>query len=114
MAFGTRVRFDELRQLAFGSIGAAYAAVGAATSDHTRLFTIHNSTDVDLYVSLDGVTTHLRLFSGEARVLDLTANRVQNDGLFLSSGTIFWVKEVGAAPSSGSIWIEVMYADGGV
>jgi hypothetical protein len=114
MAYGTRVRFEELRQLAFGAIGAAYVACGGATGDHTRLFTIHNMTDVDLYVSLDGSTTQLRVVSGEARVLDLTANKVRDDGLFVPQGTTFWVKAVAGAPSSGAFWIEVMYADGGI
>ena len=114
MAYGTRVRFEELRQLAFGAIGAGYVACGSATIDHTRLFTIHNSTDVDLHVSLDGTTTQMRVVTGEARVLDLTANKVRDDGLFIPVGTIFWVKAVAGAPASGAFWIEVMYADGGI
>ena len=43
MAYGTRVRFEELREAAFGAIAAGYTAVGGATSDHTRLFSIFNS-----------------------------------------------------------------------
>lgn len=114
MAYGTRVRFEALRELAFGGIGAAYAAVGGATSDHTRLVTFNNTTDTDLYVSTNGVTDHLRVATGSGKVFDLTTNKVRDDGLFFDQGTTFYVKRAAGAPSTGLIWIEVMYADGGV
>lgn len=114
MAFGTRARFEAIKEAGFANILAAYSAVGTATTDHTRLITLHNTTDVEVYVSLDGSTNHLRMPSGEARVLDLTTNRVKDDGLFIAEGTTFWVKRVAGAPGSGSFWVEVMYADGGV
>jgi len=114
MAFGTRVRFEELREVAFGGIGAAYAAVGGSTSDHTRLVAFYNATDKDVYISLNGVTNHLRIASGSGQVLDLTANKVRDDGLFVDLGTVFYVKRASGAPTSGTLWIQVMYANGGV
>lgn len=114
MAYGTRVRFEELRELPFGSIVAGYTAVGGATNDHTRLVTFNNTTDTDLYVSTNGVTNHLRIASGSGKVLDLTTNKVRDDGLFVDQGTVFYAKRASGAPSTGLIWIEVMYADGGV
>ena len=114
MAFGTRVRFEELRELAFGGIGAAYVAVGGATNDHTRLVTFNNTTDTDLYISTNGVTNHLRVASRSGKVFDLTTNKVRDDGYFVDKGTVFYVKRTAGAPSSGLLWIEVMYADGGV
>lgn len=114
MAYGTRVRFEELRELAFGGIGVNYAAVGGATNDHTRLVAMYNTTDTDLYLSLNGATNHLRLASGSGKVFDLTTNKVRDDGLFVDQGTVFYVKRASGAPSTGEIWIEVMYADGGV
>lgn len=114
MAFGTRVRFEEIREAAFGAIGAAYLAVGGATSDHTRLVSFFNSTDADVYISLNGATNHLRIAAGSGQILDLTTNKVKDDGLFIDEGTIFYQKRVGAAPTTGSLWIQVMYADGGV
>jgi len=114
MAYGTRVRFEELRLAAFGAIGAAYAAIGGATSDHTRLVSIFNSTDADIDISLNGVTTHMRIAAGSGQVLDLTTNKVRDDGLFIDQGTIFYQKRSAGAPSTGNLWIQVMYADGGV
>ena len=114
MAYGTRVRFEAIREAAFGTIGAAYSAVGSATGDHTRLAAIFNSTDADVYIPLDGVTNHLRIASGSGQIFDLTTNKVRDDGLFIAQGTTFYVKRAAGAPSSGLVWIEVLYADGGV
>ena len=113
MAYGTRVRFEELREAAFGALAAGNSA-GGATSDHTRLVSFFNTTDKDVYISLNGVTNHIRLATGTGQVLDLTTNKVRDDGLFIDQGTTFYVKRASGAPTSGSLWIQVMYADGGV
>ena len=114
MAFGTRVRFEELREAGFAAILAGYTAVGGATSDHTRLIAFYNSTDADIYISFNGVTNHLRIASGSGQVLDLTTNKVRDDGLFIDKGTVLYAKRAAGAPTSGTLWIQVMYADGGV
>lgn len=114
MAYGTAVNFEALRTVAFAGIGAGYTAVGTATTDHTRLFSVFNSTDVDVIISLDGVTDHIRVASGSGQIFDLTANKVRDDGLFIREGTIFYIKRAAGAASSGNVWIEVMAAQGGV
>ena len=114
MAFGTRVRFEAIREVAFGLIAAGYTAVGLKTTDHTRLISFFNSTGADIYISLDGVTNHLRIAAGSGQVLDLTTNKVRDDGLFIDEGTVFYQKRAAGAPSTGNLWIQVMYADGGV
>lgn len=114
MAFGTKVDFDAVREISFGSISASYTAIGTALTDHARLFCISNSTDVEVYISFDGVTNHLRLAANSFKLFDLTANEVQEDGFFLSVGTSFYVKRVSGAPASGAVWVEVLAATGGV
>ena len=114
MAYGRRVRFEELRQLAFGSIGAGYVAIGGATNDFTRIAAMFNSTDTDVDISLDGVTTQIRIAAGSGQIFDFTSNEVPDDGFFIDKGTVFYVKEAAGAPSKGAVWIEVVYADGGV
>jgi len=114
MTFGTRVIFEPLRTVAFGGIGAAYAPVGSAMSHHARLVSFFNSTDADLIISLDNVNDHVRVAAGTGQVFDLTANKVKDDGLFVSKGTIFFVKRAVGAPSVGNFWIQVMAAHGGV
>lgn len=114
MAYGTRVQFEAVKEIAFGSIGATYSAIGTATTDHTRLVCITNTTDTDVYISLDAITNHLRIATNSFKLLDLTTNKVQDDGLFIDVGTIFYIKRTSGAPASGTVWVEVLYAGGGV
>jgi hypothetical protein len=114
MAFGTRAQFDAVRQLAFGSISGTYAAVGTALTDHARIVILSNSTDADMYASVDGVTNNFRIAPNSFRLIDFSTNKIRDDGLFVSVGTQFYVKQVSAAPTRGAFWIEVVFAAGGV
>lgn len=114
MAYGTRAKFDAVRELAFGSISGTYAAVGTALTDHARLVRFVNATDAQLYISLDGVTDQIRMAANSFFILDFSANKIRDDGLFLPIGTIFYTKQVSGAPSTGSLWIEVVSGAGGV
>jgi len=113
MAYGTKVAFEPVREVAFGSIGAAYAAVGTATTDYTRLIGCSNNTDAEIYVSFDGITNHLRLAASSFQLYDLTANAI-HVGNFISQGTTIYVKRVSGAPTTGDAWFTVMYSQGGV
>lgn len=114
MAYGTKVAFEAVREVAAASITGTYTAVGTATIDHSRLISISNATNAEVYISFDGTTNNLRMASNSFKLFDFTSNKVQNDGLFLAEGTIFYIKLVGAAATTGSVWIEVAYALGGV
>lgn len=114
MAYGTRVQFEAVREIAFGDVSASYAAVGSPLNNHIRLITFTNGMDQDLYVSFDGTTDHLRIASNSFKLLDLSTNKVRNDGLFISIGTQIYVKEVSASVTSGDFWVEACYAEGGV
>ena len=114
MAYGRTARFEGVREIAFGAIGAGYGAIGAITTDYTRLFTITNETNQPIYISFDGVTDHLRFVSGASRMYNVSANKVRDDGLFLPKRTVFYISHGGVAPGSGLVAVEVMYASGGV
>lgn len=114
MAYGTRAVLAPVRELAFGSISGAYAAVGTRLTDHARLIRFVNGTDAQLYVSFDGTTDQIRMAANSFFIMDFSANKVRDDGLFVPVGTIFYTKQVSGAPTSGSIWIEVVSAAGGV
>ncbi len=115
MAFGTRVKFEAVREVAFGGVGAAYTALGSALGDRARIVTVYNTTDTDVYISDDGVTDKWRIPSGSGKVLDLTAAKVRDDGLFVHEGTVFYQKRTAmGAPTVGNVWIEVTAADGGI
>lgn len=113
MAYGTKVAFEAVREAAFGAITANYTAVGSATSDYVRIMAINNSTNEEVYISFDGTTNHLRLAANSFKLFDFTASSVHDDGFFLSNRTIFYVKHLGVAPTSGSVWIEVIVGEGG-
>lgn len=114
MAYGTRATFEAVREAAFGSVGAAYAALGSAIADHARLVRFVNTCNAEVYISLDNSTNHIRLAAGSFFIIDLSSNKVRDDGLFIPIGTVFYQKYVTGAPTSGSVWVEVMYAEGGV
>lgn len=110
MAYGRRVRFEAVREVAFGGIGAAYAALGAALTDNARIIALTNTTDAEVYISFDGVTNHLRLAAGSFKLLDLTTNKVRDDGYFLPTGTQIFQMRVAGAPTSGAFWAEIITA----
>lgn len=113
MAYGTRVQFEAVREVAFGAITANYTALGAILSDYTRLIAVNNSTDAEVYISLDGVNDHLRIAVNSFKLLDLTANTVHDDGFFIARNTQIYIKRVAGAPTVGAVWVEVMFGAGG-
>ena len=110
MAYGRRVQFEAVREVAFGGIGAAYAALGTALTDNARLLGITNATDAEVYISFYGVTNHLRLAAGSFKLYDLTTNKVRDDGYFLPTGTVIPQMRVAGAPTVGALWAEVITA----
>lgn len=109
MGYPKRLRIDAIRTVAFGGIGAAYAAVGAALTEPCRIFCLTNLTDVDVYFSLDGVTDHFIVPSNSFKLIDITANKVRDEGFFISEGTVFYIVRVAGAPTTGSAYIEVLH-----
>lgn len=113
MAYGTRAAYEPIRELAFGSITASYQAVGNAISDHARIVRFVNTMDKAIYISLDGTTNEDIVPANGYVLYDFSTNRIRDDGLFLPLGTTFYAKQV-AAPASGSLYIVVIHAQGGV
>lgn len=110
MAYKNKLKVDAIRTVAFGSVGAAYSAVGTALDDPARLFCLTNTTDADVYFSIDGTTNHFIVPTNSFKLIDITTNKVREDGYFLAEGTIFYVKRVSGAPTSGSVYIEIVHA----
>jgi hypothetical protein len=113
MAFGTRVQFNPLGTVAFGSLTGSYTALGPPMPGHARVVKFSNSTNQDVLISADGVTDHLRVATNSFVLFDFSSNKIQEDGLFVQKGDQFYVKYA-AAPASGNVWIEVITAAGGV
>lgn len=112
MAFGTRCGFEAVREVAFGSITNAYVALGPPVGVYPRLVVFTNSTDKDVYVSLNGVTNHLRIAAASFKLFDITSDKVNDAGFFFQKGTQFYIK-FAVAPGAGEFWIEVAGATAG-
>jgi len=110
MAYNNRVIVDARRVIAFGAIGAAYAAIGVALASPARVFILNNLTDADMDISLDGVTDHFILPQRSFKLIDVSANKIRDDGFFIAEGTFFYVKQTVGAPTLGSVYVEIIRA----
>lgn len=113
MAFGTRVNFEPVREIDATSILGTYVALGTPLVNHIRLISFNNSTTQDVYISFDGIDDHLRLSDNSFKLLDLSSNKVRNDGLFIAVGTQIFVKYVSTTSTTGNVWAETLFAEGG-
>ena len=103
-------RFDTLRSLAFGSISASYAAVGSAFTHSVRTLKVVNLTDQPVLISFDGTHDNDVLPMNSGEVYDFGANKVSNAGNFEQpNNTTVYVKQQGSSPSSGSVYVVVIY-----
>ena len=109
MAYPKRFAIDTIRTAAFGAIGAAYSAVGEALDEPCRIFCLTNLTDQDVFFSLDGVNDHFIVPTNSFKLIDVTANKVRDDGFFVREGTVFYVVRVAGAPTLGSVYIEIIH-----
>jgi len=106
-----RARYEELRSLAFGSIGATYAAVGTPFVHPVRIIKVFNDTDVNLVISFDGSTNQDISPSGSGHVIDYSANRATNGGqLEQAASETLYIKQESGAASSGSFYVTIIYA----
>jgi hypothetical protein len=109
---GIRVQFDTLRSLAYTGISGSYAQVGAAFAYPARIVKISNNTNADILVSFDGTTNHDYVAAGGFVLYDYSTNKNNTDigGYFFQAiGTQVYVLSSGS-PSSGSVYVTVIYA----
>lgn len=106
-----RVRYENLRSLGFASIGAGYVGVGTAFADPVRIIKINNTTNSNLIISYDGVNDKDFIFAGSAFVLDYASNKEGPvDKLEQSIGDRVYVRYETGAPTSGNVYVTVIYA----
>jgi len=106
----SRVFFEAVKTLGFAGIGAAYAAVGAATTHETRMVRISNGTEGDMYFTTNSDQDEMFVPAGTFVLWDLQANNYEKtDPKFvLEVGTQFYVKQI-TAPVSGAVYVECIY-----
>lgn len=107
----TRGRFDTMRSLGFASIGAGFMGVGSAFAYPIKLLKIVNLTNANLIVSYDGVNNQDIVTANGGCIYDVAANKADPAGTFqLSVGDRVYVMEETSAPTSGNVYVVVVYA----
>jgi hypothetical protein len=106
-----RVAFEQLRVLAFGGITNVYAPVGGPFLNPVRMLIIHNTTNVGIIVSYDGVTPASYIPATSSRVLDYGSNMADKAGLLEQPAyqSVYVITET-INPTSGNVYVEVIYA----
>lgn len=105
------VSFDAIRTVAFGSVAATYAVIGAALTHPVRLVCITNNTNGDMFFSVNGSTDHLFVAGGSFKLFDLNTNRSNVDQWWvLQKNTQFYVR-YNTVPTSGAVYIECLWGE---
>lgn len=109
--FTNKAQVDTLRTLGFAGIGATFAPVGPPFGFQARIICFTNTTGSDVIFSMDGATDQLIVPAGSFKLFDITMNHrpVNMDDFVFSIGTQWYVRYL-SAPSAGSVYIEVVYA----
>ncbi|HLD90841.1 MAG TPA: hypothetical protein VI911_07515 [Patescibacteria group bacterium] len=104
------------RSLAAGSIGAGYTNIETVTLHPARIAILQNLTNQTVTFSIDGGDTAcVTIAANGGVVLDLTANTgnsINDHGDFLGMGIQFKVKHIGVAPTTGSVYVSLLYRKG--
>jgi hypothetical protein len=110
--FSSQASIDAIRSLGFASIGATYTAIGAPTEYQTRIICFTNTTDADVLFSVNGLIDQLIAPAGFFKLFDVTTNHrpVNMDDFVIKANTQWFVKYASAAPTSGAVYIEIIYA----
>ena len=112
MVFNQAALFDNLREEDYTAITASYVQVGTTFTVNPRILALHNTTDVDLYISTDGINNKLRIASGSFKTYDMETNRSATGDNLFPIGSGIWVKETSqGAPTKGNFWVEAVYSN---
>lgn len=108
MSYTRKVTFDNQKELAAGSIGVNYAAVGTEFFHPTRLLIVQNLTDALLQFSTNEREDKFPLPANGQIVLDFSANEAGNVPWFLPAKTQIFVKRIGT-PTTGTVYITAVH-----
>lgn len=103
----SRIKIENLRSVAFGSITANYTAIGDPFSHPITKINLFNGTDEILLFSDDGTNNKIILPGGAFILLDITLEGEESD--YASKGDSWYVKRSGI-PTSGSVYLTAFYS----
>lgn len=110
-----RVMPEALRSLDYTSFsGTSYVGVGPSLENPCHSYKWQNNTDVDLFLSWDGVNDHEFMPAHTGFVYDIASNKSEPAGtLHVSQGTRFYVRESAAAATEGAVYITTYFGFNG-
>lgn len=110
-----RARYEALKTLGFAAIGANFVGMvdmggNPSSVEHpVRFYHILNNTNADLLFSWDGINPFVLIPAGDTYTDDICTNQALTAGFLLPEGSRLYIKDNGAAPTSGSIYLTVCY-----
>lgn len=108
--FKNYASFDTLRSIAPASIGATYAAVGAALPSQAVCLVFKNATNGDVIISTDPTnSTGMLIFPANSYTsYDIRTNSPSVTDLMFAAGTVFYAKDGTTASTTGAFYIEAV------
>lgn len=106
--FDNKAQFDTVRSRAASTFTGSYQTLGSAISNRARVLYFVNNTSQDVTVSIDGTNDHIVIPSGAFFLLDLAANAISSNGLYIPQGTQVYVN---AAAGTGTFYLTVLYSE---
>lgn len=89
--------------------GAAYVALGTATSSPAYAIIISSSFDKSIFLSIDGTTDHIFVPPAMMKRVDFGANKEGTGKYILHKGTQFYLKQgPDGAPTTGDLYISFL------
>lgn len=110
------VRFDAVRTIAFGSIGAMYTPLGIPFAHAMRVLHFINDTNGTYMISFDGVTDNVPILSEGFSLYDLTSDQDNGESFRYQNGTQLYIKYLIAptavAGTSNAFYAVAIYGKG--
>lgn len=113
MQVGIRLQAEPVRETGHAAIGPNYVAMDIPNpiSNPVRILLIQNFTNEDVMISMQWPDDHFPIPQGGFLLLDVTSNRSDlGGGYYIAEGTRFYVRELTAHPTTGSVYLSVFYA----
>ena len=109
MSFEKRITFETEQAIAFGSIGAAFAAIGNPFTNALRQMVISNLTDQELTFSFDGTNDHITL--GIDSKIVISSNDFSSSDVIpeFVQGTQVFVKQQILPPTTGTAVVSGLF-----
>ncbi len=90
--------------------GAAYAPLGALTSEVAQGIVISSTLDNSVFLSIDGTTDQIFIPGAGVLNIDFSALKQGTGKLGLPKGTQFYMKQgPDGAPTNGDLYISIIY-----